>query len=85
MGNDCCNPKSSDQDANDLRDGKFASTEAQKSPNRRTKKSGQSTEVNPFKPGARDVRIVTTEDGKLEKTTYKPPKDPEAAQKEGDA
>lgn len=77
MGNDCCT-KSSDSDVNDLRDGKFASTEAQKSPNKRTKNGTKSTEVNPFKPGARDVRIVTTEDGKLEKTTYKPPSDPEA-------
>jgi hypothetical protein len=28
--------------------------------------------VNPFKPGNRQVRIVQTEDGKLEKTIYKP-------------
>ena len=77
MGNSCCT-KSSDSDVNDLRDGKFASTEAQKSPNSRKKKGEKSTEVNPFKPGARDVRIVQTEDGKLEKTTYKPPSDPEA-------
>ena len=63
---------------NDLRDSKVSPSEALKSPNSRKRKGEKSTEVNPFKPGARDVRIVQTEDGKLEKTTYKPPSDPDA-------
>ena len=37
-------------------------------------------EVNPFKPGPRNVRIVQNEEtGKLEKTKYKPPSNPNLA------
>ena len=35
-------------------------------------KSRKQTEVNPFKPGGRSIRIVQNEDGKLEKTVFKP-------------
>lgn len=51
------------------------------------KRQTQQREVNPFKPGPRDVRIVQNEDGKLEKTKYKPPSDPTKAkqEKEGEA
>lgn len=38
-----------------------------KSPSRNPKQ----TEVNPFKPGNRSIRIVQNEDGKLEKTVFK--------------
>ena len=64
----CCCPKEEEEEP--LVDTK----KEPRSPNSKNKK--QAGEVNPFKPGARDVRIVQNEDGKLEKTTYKPPNDP---------
>ena len=70
----CCCPKE-EEDEEPLV--KTSQSEAEKSPNSRKKK--QTGEVNPFKPGARDVRLVQNEDGKLEKTTYKPPADPSEA------
>ncbi len=72
MGN-CCPKDNTDTNAI-LKQGN-----QNKSPNSRSRKNKQPPEVNPFKPGPRDVRIVTNEDtGKLEKTHYKPPADPKA-------
>ena len=72
MGN-CCPKDDTDTNASQGR------ANQNKSPNSKTRNRKQPPEVNPFKPGPRDVRIVTNEDtGKLEKTHYKPPSDPEA-------
>ena len=79
MGN-CC--PTDDSDTNPPKD-----NGAPKSPNSQNKgkKSRQPAEVNVFKPGPRDVRIVTNEEtGKLEKTLYKPPSDPDAVEKGGE-
>ncbi len=77
MGN-CCPLDNSD--SNPPKD-----TSAQKSPNSKAKNQRPQPDVNPFKPGARDVRIVQNEEtGKLEKTKYKPPNDPNAV-KAGEA
>ncbi len=55
MGN-CC--PSDNTDTNPVK------KDASPSPNSK-RKAKQTGEVNPFKPGARDVRIVQNEDGKL--------------------
>ncbi len=67
----CCCPRE-EEDDEPLVETKQG--DAARSPN--SKKKKQSGEINPFRPGARDVRIIQNEDGKLEKTTYKPPNDP---------
>ena len=53
--------------------------DAGKSPSKIRKQS----EVNPFKPGSRSIRIVQNEDGKLEKTVFKHSNLP--AEEEGEA
>ena len=78
----CCCPKE-EEDENDPSLEKKNTTEANKSPNSKRQKKQQ--EVNIFKPGDRTVRIVQNEDGKLEKTTYKPPSDPSAVENRGEA
>jgi hypothetical protein len=69
MGN-CCPSDNSDTNPK-------VSNSNSTSPNAKRKQK-QSTEVNIFKPGARDVRITQNEDGKFVKEKYKVPSDPNA-------
>ena len=70
MGNSCC-VKTEDLKPTANAEQKKSGMLSVKSPISKQLNS-KSTEVNPFKPGNRQVRIVQTEDGKLEKTIYKP-------------
>ncbi len=69
----CCPPDDSDTNPEQTQ---------QNGTKRKPKPTG---EVNPFKPGGRDVRITQDEDGRLTMEKYNPPSDPDAYENRGEA